>query len=112
MDFWRCWNIGRIYFRFFLISLTPTTKAVIEKHVFFLEINRVFLLLIQYNYLYLTNEQTNKDMNNPTNEELQNQLKRLNESIGKSWIGDDHITAKIQDIEQELNRRELTNKNK
>ena len=51
-------------------------------------------------------------MNNPTNEELQNQLKRLNESIGKSWIGDDHITAKIQDIEQELNRRELTNKNK
>jgi hypothetical protein len=45
-----------------------------------------------------------------TNNELEMQLKTLRSNIGKSWIGDDHINDKIQDIEQELNRRELQTK--
>ena len=43
-----------------------------------------------------------------TNEQLKKQLETLKSNIGKSWIGDDHIKAKIQDIEQELERRKRT----
>lgn len=49
-------------------------------------------------------------MNKPTNEQLENQLENLKASIGKSWIGDDHINAKIEDVKNELERRKLTNK--
>lgn len=51
-------------------------------------------------------------MDKLTNKDLKKQLESLRANIGKSWVGDDHIYDKIDDIEQELNRRELKTKTK